>query len=176
MKMFSLTALEGMQIKLQKRISLLPIRIAAIEKTNSKCWQAHGEPENTHVLLVRLQISAPTVNISMEAPQKPKGPNVAQQYHSRNKSACHRAVCTYGWLLQLGSQELILPVHKSWEGKRGIHTQWNFIQTQRKKKLCHLQEKPATGDFHRKGIKVKTRKTDVVCFLSTVDSHFYMDI
>ena len=60
-----------MHFKTTLRFHLTPIRMAIIKNTsNNRCWQGCGEKRYIHTLLVGLQISAATLESSMEIPQK----------------------------------------------------------------------------------------------------------
>jgi hypothetical protein len=56
-----------------------PIRIVIFKNTNNKCWWIwKGKGTFLYTLLLGMQISLTTVEISMEAPQKTKNRNIIQ--------------------------------------------------------------------------------------------------
>jgi hypothetical protein len=67
-KCLTFVAIKEMQIKMVLRFHPTPVR----KKTSNKCWQVCVGKRNLYTLLVGMQISAATMEISMEFPPKTK--------------------------------------------------------------------------------------------------------
>jgi hypothetical protein len=63
-------AFKKMQIKMTLKFPLTPVTVVIIKKINKKFWCGCRWKRNPYILLVGMQISVPTVKISMKVPQK----------------------------------------------------------------------------------------------------------